>query len=174
MGAPDLLDRLRAVGVRLWVEGDSLIAEPRTALTDDLRAAIRQHKPAIFAELQRSAETFGFFAPADPESDREALEERAGILGEANGCEQATALAEARWQAEKEKTWRVFIGNARRILDAPEAARKGFLDRYHAEAARRYGELTARHMARTMQSWVAARAAEGGLTCPIAQTKTRA
>ena len=52
MGAPDLLEQLRAVGVRLWVEGGALVAEPRRALTDDLRAAIRAHKPELLAALQ--------------------------------------------------------------------------------------------------------------------------
>ncbi len=51
MGASDLLERLRTAGVRVSVEGDALIAEPRTALTDDLRAAIRAHKPELLAAL---------------------------------------------------------------------------------------------------------------------------
>lgn len=51
MGAPDLLKRLLAVGVRLWADGDTLIAEPRKALTDELRGLIRENKPELLALL---------------------------------------------------------------------------------------------------------------------------
>ena len=51
MGAPELLRQLQAAGVRLWVEGNSLVAEPRGALTDALRAQIRMNKPALVTVL---------------------------------------------------------------------------------------------------------------------------
>ena len=74
----------------------------------------------------------------------------------------AQALQEARWQAARERAWRAFLCNARRILNAPEAARTGFLDRYRAEAEVRYGEATAATMAGAMRHWITARAAGGG------------
>jgi hypothetical protein len=55
MGAPDILARLSALGVRLWREGDSLVAEPRSALTDDLRALIRAHKAELLEALAGDA-----------------------------------------------------------------------------------------------------------------------
>lgn len=52
MGATDLLSRLALAGVRLSVVGsDRLLAEPRAALTDELRALIRAHKPDLLAAL---------------------------------------------------------------------------------------------------------------------------
>lgn len=56
MGASDLLGRLALAGLRLSVVGpDQLGVEPRTALTDELRALIREHKPELLAALQPSA-----------------------------------------------------------------------------------------------------------------------
>lgn len=55
MGAPDLLARLQALGVRLTLDGEHLIAEPRSALTDDARAMIRANKAELLAALQPRA-----------------------------------------------------------------------------------------------------------------------
>jgi hypothetical protein len=115
---------------------------------------IRENKPGILAELQ----PFDFAADSDPE----AIEERAAIIAEGCGMDPAQALQEARWQADREHAWRAFLRNARRILDATEGARAGLLDRYHLEAAGRYGEAIARHMAGTMCGWITARAADVG------------
>ncbi len=60
MGASDLIARLAVAGVRLSVLApNQLAAEPREALTDELRALIRQNKPALLAALtplERSSE----------------------------------------------------------------------------------------------------------------------
>src|SRR5262245_34235061 len=66
--------------------------------------AIHANKPAIVAELR----PFDFAPPSDPESDREALEERAAIIAEGCGLDSAQALQEAVWQAGREKAWRAF------------------------------------------------------------------
>ena len=47
-----VVGRLRAVGLRLEARGDTLVVEPRSALTDELRAFIRENKPAILTELE--------------------------------------------------------------------------------------------------------------------------
>jgi hypothetical protein len=53
MGASDLLGRLALAGVRLTRLGeDQLAAEPKDALTDDLRELIRCHKPELLAALE--------------------------------------------------------------------------------------------------------------------------
>ncbi|MGH9361541.1 MAG: hypothetical protein ACRD2T_06450, partial [Thermoanaerobaculia bacterium] len=53
----DLLDRLRALDVRLWVEEDRLrFRSPPGVLTDDLKAAMRAHKAAILAFLRGAQE----------------------------------------------------------------------------------------------------------------------
>jgi hypothetical protein len=52
--------RLREAGLRLMARGDTLIVEPRSALTDELRAVIRENKPAILREL--ASETSKAFA----------------------------------------------------------------------------------------------------------------
>lgn len=59
MGAPDVLAHLSAIGVRLQREGDSLIAEPRSALTDAARAMIRAHKAELLEALKGSAAPAG-------------------------------------------------------------------------------------------------------------------
>lgn len=51
MGAPDVLARLTALGVRLTREGEVIRAAPRSALTDEARALIRAHKSEILAAL---------------------------------------------------------------------------------------------------------------------------
>jgi hypothetical protein len=59
MGAPDVLGQLAAAGIRLRAEDERLLAEPREALTDELRAAIRANKPALLAALTQAANTPG-------------------------------------------------------------------------------------------------------------------
>ena len=52
MGASDLIGRLALAGVRLSVVGpDKLAAEPREALTEELRTLIREHKPELIEAL---------------------------------------------------------------------------------------------------------------------------
>jgi hypothetical protein len=52
MGASDLIGRLALAGVRLARIGeDRIAAEPREALTEELRTLIRQHKPELLAAL---------------------------------------------------------------------------------------------------------------------------
>lgn len=47
MTASDTLAHLTALGVRLSRKGADLLAGPRSALTDDVRALIRQHKAEL-------------------------------------------------------------------------------------------------------------------------------
>jgi hypothetical protein len=114
-------------------------------------ATIRENKPGILAELR----LFDFAPPNDPENDREAIEERAAIIAEGCGMAPAKAHQEAVWQADRERAWRAFIRNAKRILTASEGQRAALLDQYRAEAAGRYGEVTAATMAGTMCRWIA-------------------
>jgi hypothetical protein len=51
MGAPDLLRHLRDSGLQLSVAGDLLTVTPRDRLTDEMRQAIREFKPALLALL---------------------------------------------------------------------------------------------------------------------------
>jgi len=52
MGASEVIERLALAGVRLSVLGpNQLAAEPRQALTDELRALIRASKAALLAAL---------------------------------------------------------------------------------------------------------------------------
>lgn len=55
MGAPDVLARLSALGVRLTHEGEVIRAAPRSALTDEARALIRAHKFELLAALASDA-----------------------------------------------------------------------------------------------------------------------
>lgn len=121
---------------------------------------IRQHKSGILAALQDAAnepELFCFSPPGDPANDGEALQERAAIMAEGNGWDDVMALQEARWQADKERCWRGFLLNAKRVLDAPGLQREGLLARYQIEAAKRYGQATGENMACGLRAWVKAR-----------------
>jgi hypothetical protein len=100
---------------------------------------------------------FSFTPPVDPEAEREALEERAGIIAEGCGFDQATALREAQLCIARARTWSTFIANVGRILAAPEADQASLLARYRTEAAARFGEETARTMAAEMQNWITSR-----------------
>ncbi len=52
MGGNDLIGRLALAGVRLSLVGpDKLAAEPREALTEELRTLIREHKPELIEAL---------------------------------------------------------------------------------------------------------------------------
>jgi tubulysin polyketide synthase-like protein len=51
MTVPEILDRLRNLGVNVRTDGSRLIVAPRDALTDELRTAIRANKPALVAAL---------------------------------------------------------------------------------------------------------------------------
>jgi hypothetical protein len=100
---------------------------------------------------------FEFTPPGDSANDDEALQERAAIMGVENGWDEATALKEARWQADREVCWRAFLRNAALILAVPAHEREDLLMTYQAEAARRYGERTGTDMAKSLGSWVRAR-----------------
>ena len=159
-----IIEQAAADGVNLTLSPAGTIkATGNSDAVNRWAARIREHKPAIVAALQESAndtaadagvEQFEFSPPSDPANDAEALEERAAIIAEGCGIDQARALQEARWQADRERCWRVFMGNAERILNVPAARRETMLADYRARAAQRYGEATARDMAGTLRNWV--------------------
>ncbi len=157
MGAPDLLNVLRGMGLHLSAQGSELHVGPRAAITEDARRLIREHKPELLEALTESyGEQFLFAPPGDPANDAEAVAERAAIMAVENGWDEARALQEARWQAGRERCWRAFLRNAKRVLDAPEAHRDALLTRYQQEAVLRYGEATGRDMAGSLRSWIEA------------------
>jgi hypothetical protein len=73
MGAPDLLARLSALGVRLSREGDGIRVAPRSALTDEARTLILEHKAELLAALPADADD-------DPLSDPTARARRQRVL----------------------------------------------------------------------------------------------
>lgn len=56
MGAPDILNVLHGMGLRLSAHGTELHVGPRTALTDDTRRLIRDHKTELLAALRQSSD----------------------------------------------------------------------------------------------------------------------
>ncbi|MBI4291287.1 MAG: hypothetical protein HY661_07410 [Betaproteobacteria bacterium] len=119
---------------------------------------LRGNKPSIVAALQGAAnEAFSFSPPGDPANDSEALAERAAIMAEANGWDDATAMQEARWQVDRERCWRAFLRNAKQILEAPAHQREKLLALYQFEATRRYGQAAGADMAGSLRSWIKAR-----------------
>jgi hypothetical protein len=54
-----ILDTLKAHGVRLTRDGEDLIATPKAALTDELRALIREHKPELLEAVGKVEPTPG-------------------------------------------------------------------------------------------------------------------
>ena len=51
--AAKVLDRLHQSGIRLTAEGDRLIAEFTSALKDETRTLVREHKPELLNFLER-------------------------------------------------------------------------------------------------------------------------
>jgi hypothetical protein len=51
MTAVEILRRAKAAGVRLYVDAGRIVATPKSAITDELRALIRAHKPALLEVL---------------------------------------------------------------------------------------------------------------------------
>ena len=116
---------------------------------------IRENKLGIVAVLKEAAnEMFSFSPPGDPANDDEALQERVAIMMEGNGWDEATALREARWAADKDRCWRAFLVNAKRVLEAPAGQREGLLAQYQREASGRYGDQTGATMADGLRTWV--------------------
>ena len=56
MGAQEIFAHLSALGFRLSREGDGIRVTPRSALTDEVRALIREHKAELLAALDPAAE----------------------------------------------------------------------------------------------------------------------
>ena len=113
--------------------------------------------PALCLALSATGaanEMFSFSPPSDPANDDEALQERVAIIMEGNGWDEATALREARWAADKERCWRAFLANAKRVLEAPAGQREGLLAQYQTEASGRYGGQTGAVMADGLRTWV--------------------
>jgi hypothetical protein len=50
--AASILSWLEAAGLRLRAEAGNLVVSPKDAVTDELRALMRSHKPELLAELQ--------------------------------------------------------------------------------------------------------------------------
>jgi TubC N-terminal docking domain len=50
-----MLAELRAAGLQLTAQDGMVYVEPKSALTDELRATIREHKPAILRVLEQEA-----------------------------------------------------------------------------------------------------------------------
>jgi hypothetical protein len=99
MGAPEILGRLTAAGLKLEATGDRLRVWPAERLTDELRTLIRTHKPNLLACLGGSS-----IAPLSA-SERAALhrltriwgmdiEDRAVMLRQ---CERGGELAGGSW-----------------------------------------------------------------------------
>lgn len=52
MQVNEVLTQLAGMGITLEIDGDSIWATPKTALTDDARELIRHHKPKLVNALQ--------------------------------------------------------------------------------------------------------------------------
>lgn len=57
MTASEILNRVTAAGVRLRVASGRIVAAPKDAMTEDLRALIRSHKAALLEALTTTAAT---------------------------------------------------------------------------------------------------------------------
>lgn len=102
MGAVNVLGQLNAAGVRLSATGEGGIrAEPRSALSDEVRRLIRANKAELLALL------------ADPEF----FEERAGIL------EFDAGLSRPEAEARAFEEWRIRLKNGTdaRLIQQPPA-----------------------------------------------------
>ncbi len=139
-----IIERAAADGVRLALSPVGTIkASGDLAAVNRWLPTLREQKPGIVAALREAGndpkptptderiadpELFTFAPPGDPANDTEALAERAAIMAVENGWNDAQALQEARWQADRERCWRVFLANAKRVLQSPRAEREQMLD----------------------------------------------
>jgi hypothetical protein len=73
----EVLSHLAAAGIRLEAREGALLATPKAALTDEVRALIRAHKPALVALLARPAPPP--LTEVERETVAEAIAERAAI-----------------------------------------------------------------------------------------------
>jgi hypothetical protein len=170
MSAAEALTVARAAGIQVRIDGDDLALEASAPPSAEVLDLLARHKAAILHELREvannpspsvratrpSQEMFEFAPPGDSANDSEALAERVAIMMESNGWDDATALQEAHWQADRERCWQVFLRNAQRVLEAPAHEREGLLARYQVEATSRYGEQTGTNMASGLRSWLKA------------------
>jgi len=66
----EVLDQLRAAGLTLTASGDTLLVEPRSVLTDELRELIRANKPVILGALATESKATHDADGADEGADR--------------------------------------------------------------------------------------------------------
>ena len=105
MSAAELLQRLRLESFVLTVDGTRLIVSPGSELTDERRALIRQHKPALLrilvAERLATAINAGCLARGDTEANRTALLREATDLSLAHQIDLAEHFEDVAriWQA---------------------------------------------------------------------------
>ena len=112
---------------------------------------------APLRQITAANEIFTFSPPGDPTNDDEALQERVALMMEGNGWTEDRALQEARWHADRERCWRTFQINARRVLEAPRHQQRQLLARFQSEASDRYGAASGAIMAEELRNWVTAR-----------------
>ena len=160
MNPATIIERVKADGITLTVTPTGTIkVSGASAVISRWLPIIREHKSGLLAVLQHAAnEIFSFSPPGDPANDDEALQERVAIMMEGNGWDEATALQEARWQADRERCWRAFLRNAQRVLEAPAHGRAVLLAQYQIEAIGRFGESAGMNMACGLRAWVKERA----------------
>ena len=162
MNALDVLKKAQDAGIRVEIDGDDLVLEAVNAPPPTLIDLLLQYKLDILTALKGAAndsalenqrETFDFNPPGDPANDDEAIRERVAIMME-SGMDEAIALREARWNADRERCWRGFLRNAQHILDASLSQREDLLAQYRKEAIRRYGDVTGDNMTDSLRAWV--------------------
>ena len=156
-----ILDRLTSLGLSLSADGEKLVVKPKSALTDDIRALIREHKPELMAALSAP-----ITAKEIEQSVSEFFEERAGIAEFDGGLSREEAEAQAKVETERHRRecWERHQRNAERILSLPTwEAREQAIERYGREAVAQYGDKAGATMAKEMTAWIRFRS---GLTPP--------
>ena len=66
MTPASLLAALRRRGLSARAESGRLVLAPASLLSDDLRAAVREHKAGLLALLYEEADPFGWGGPPPP------------------------------------------------------------------------------------------------------------
>jgi hypothetical protein len=163
-----MLDAMHEDGVAVELSGAAVKLAGAAAAIARWRQIVVEHKADLMRALKsRAADVpldanecvFKFAGAPLPDDEHEALLERAAIIAEGCRMDYVQALQEARWQAERERAWRIFRLNAERILAIQEIHRGAWLDRYEYEARLRYGASVARDMTEMMRKWIAQRSA---------------
>lgn len=135
MGAQQILNDIMEIGVSLRVDGNQLIAQPSSKLTEPLRIKIRQHKPELIKAL--SQHETPKLSITDEENIQEQLDERAAIMQFDGGLTRPEAERQAKSNmrvfhyriTDKPDSWLMMIAPGCQLTEVRRSLKSRFRER---------------------------------------------